>query len=135
MNRILILPMLLATAPAWLTRRCARWCITAPRLSAASLASWPTANAAGPSSRATGRVAVSLQLRRLPWRSAPERRPPCPHRRSHSPPSRHAHAQRFSNPARVEKRFRRDCNEVLGRMCTAEEKADFIKFVMAEQPS
>ena len=38
--------------------------------------------------------------------------------------------QRFSNPAKVEKRFKRDCNEVLGRMCTAAEKADFIKFAM-----
>ena len=38
--------------------------------------------------------------------------------------------KRFSNPARVEKQFKRDCNDVLGRMCTAEEKADFIKFVM-----
>lgn len=37
---------------------------------------------------------------------------------------------RFRNPDRVEKRFRRDCKEVLGRVCTAAEKADFIKFAM-----
>lgn len=39
-------------------------------------------------------------------------------------------AGRFRNPDRVEKRFRRDCKEVLGRACTAAEKADFIKFAM-----
>lgn len=41
----------------------------------------------------------------------------------------------FSNPAKVEKWFKRNCNEVLGRMCTSAEKADFIKFVMADQAS
>lgn len=43
--------------------------------------------------------------------------------------------ERFSNPARVEKWFKRNCNEVLGRACTAAEKADFIKFVMEGQTS
>lgn len=43
--------------------------------------------------------------------------------------------ERFSNPAKVEKWFKRNCNEVLGRACTATEKADFIKFVMAGQAS
>lgn len=43
--------------------------------------------------------------------------------------------KRFSNPAQVEKRFRRDCSDVLGRLCTAEEKADFIRFVMGERAS
>ena len=43
--------------------------------------------------------------------------------------------ERFSNPAKVEKWFKRNCNEVLGRACTAGEKADFIKFAMNGQPS
>lgn len=43
--------------------------------------------------------------------------------------------ERFSNPTKVEKWFKRNCNEVLGRACTAAEKADFIKFVMEERPS
>ncbi len=43
--------------------------------------------------------------------------------------------ERFSDPAKVEKWFKRNCNEVLGRMCTSAEKADFIKFVMADQAS
>ena len=46
-----------------------------------------------------------------------------------------ASPKRFSNPAKVEKWFKRNCNEVLGRMCTAAEKADFIKFVMEDQAS
>lgn len=39
---------------------------------------------------------------------------------------------RFSNPAKLEKRFRRDCKDVLGRRCTAAEKADFVLFVMLD---
>ncbi len=38
-------------------------------------------------------------------------------------------ATRFSDPAKVEKWFRRNCTEVLGRECSAAEKADFIAFV------
>ena len=40
-----------------------------------------------------------------------------------------AGAARFSDPAKVEKWFRRNCAEVLGRECSAAEKADFIAFV------
>lgn len=40
---------------------------------------------------------------------------------------------RFRNPDRVEKRFRRDCREVLRRVCTAAEKADFIRYAMDGQ--
>jgi hypothetical protein len=40
-----------------------------------------------------------------------------------------AGAARFSDPAKVEKWFRRNCTEVLGRECSAAEKADFIAFV------
>lgn len=47
-----------------------------------------------------------------------------------TPLSPEATPGRFRNPDRVEKRFRRDCKEVLGRVCTAAEKADFIKFAM-----
>lgn len=38
--------------------------------------------------------------------------------------------ERFSDPAKVEKWFKRNCKEVVGRTCTASEKADFIRFVM-----
>lgn len=37
--------------------------------------------------------------------------------------------ERFSSSAKVEKWFRRNCQEVVGRECSAAEKADFIQFV------
>jgi hypothetical protein len=37
--------------------------------------------------------------------------------------------RRFTDAADVEKRFARDCPNVLGRPCTAEEKGDFITFL------
>ncbi len=40
-----------------------------------------------------------------------------------------ANAERFSDPAKVEKWFKRNCTEVVGRECSAAEKADFIAFV------
>lgn len=40
-----------------------------------------------------------------------------------------AEAARFSDAAKTEKWFRRNCTEVLGRECSAAEKADFIRFV------
>ncbi|MCK6383019.1 MAG: DUF1924 domain-containing protein [Rhodocyclaceae bacterium] len=39
-----------------------------------------------------------------------------------------AETARFTDPAKVEKWFRRNCSEVLGRACSAAEKADFILF-------
>jgi hypothetical protein len=41
-----------------------------------------------------------------------------------------ANADRFSDPAKVEKWFRRNCTEVVGRECIAAEKADFVAFLM-----
>ena len=38
-------------------------------------------------------------------------------------------AARFTDPAKTEKWFRRNCTEVLGRECSAAEKADFILFL------
>lgn len=40
-----------------------------------------------------------------------------------------ANPERFSDPAKVEKWFKRNCTEVVGRECTSAEKADFIVFV------
>ena len=40
-----------------------------------------------------------------------------------------ANAERFSDPAKVEKWFKRNCKEVVGRECSASEKADFIAFL------
>jgi len=41
-----------------------------------------------------------------------------------------ANAERFSTPKKVEKWFKRNCTEVVGRECTPAEKADFIQFVI-----
>jgi Domain of unknown function (DUF1924) len=40
-----------------------------------------------------------------------------------------ANPDRFTDPAKVEKWFRRNCNTVLGRECTPTEKGDFIAFM------
>ena len=40
-----------------------------------------------------------------------------------------ANAERFSDPAKVEKWFGRNCKEVVGRACTPAEKADFITYL------
>ena len=40
-----------------------------------------------------------------------------------------ANGQRFSDPAKVEKWFGRNCKEVIGRDCTPAEKADFVTYM------
>lgn len=45
------------------------------------------------------------------------------------PLSPQASAERLSEPAKVEKWFRRNCREVIGRECSAAEKADFIAYL------
>ena len=40
-----------------------------------------------------------------------------------------ANPDRFTDPAKVEKWFRRNCNTVLGRECTPAEKGDFVAFM------
>lgn len=42
-----------------------------------------------------------------------------------------ANKQRFTDMAQVEKWFRRNCREVLGRVCTPQEKADFTAYVLS----
>jgi hypothetical protein len=37
---------------------------------------------------------------------------------------------RFTDPARTEKWFRRNCNDVLGRECAAAEKADILAWLL-----
>lgn len=41
-----------------------------------------------------------------------------------------ANAQRFTDPANVEKWFKRNCNDVLGRTCTAREKGDVLQYLL-----
>jgi cytochrome c553 len=41
-----------------------------------------------------------------------------------------ANAERFADAAKVEKWFRRNCNDVLGRTCTPSEKADVMAYLL-----
>jgi len=45
-----------------------------------------------------------------------------------------ANAARFTDPAKTEKWFRRNCNDVLGRECTAGEKADVRAWLAGLKP-
>ena len=40
-----------------------------------------------------------------------------------------ANAERFTDPKKVEKWFRRNCDDVFARACTAQEKGDFITWI------
>ena len=42
-----------------------------------------------------------------------------------------ANADRFSDPAKVEKWFKRSCKDVMDRECTPQEKGDFITYLMS----
>jgi hypothetical protein len=42
-----------------------------------------------------------------------------------------ANRERFTDPAKVEKWFKRNCKDVLARECTAQEKADFVAFMIS----
>lgn len=39
---------------------------------------------------------------------------------------------RYADPAKVEKWFKRNCNEVLGRECTPQEKGDWLTYVLSQ---
>lgn len=38
---------------------------------------------------------------------------------------------RYADPAKVEKWFKRNCDEVLGRACTPQEKGDWLTYMLA----
>ncbi|SCK50984.1 protein of unknown function [Variovorax sp. HW608] len=42
--------------------------------------------------------------------------------------------ERFTDAARADKWFRRNCNDVMGRECTAAEKADVLGWLMTLKP-
>jgi mono/diheme cytochrome c family protein len=42
--------------------------------------------------------------------------------------------ERFTDPAKVEKWFRRNCNDVMGRECSAAEKADILSWLITLEP-
>ena len=42
-----------------------------------------------------------------------------------------ANAERFTDAAKVDKWFRRNCNDTLNRVCTAQEKADVMAWLLS----
>ena len=42
-----------------------------------------------------------------------------------------ANAERFTDPAKVEKWFKRNCNDVLSRACTPQEKGDVLAWLLS----
>ena len=42
--------------------------------------------------------------------------------------------ERFTDPAKTEKWFRRNCNDVMGRECSAAEKADALSWLLTLRP-
>ena len=42
-----------------------------------------------------------------------------------------ANSERFTDNATVDKWFRRNCNDVLGRACSAQEKGDVLQYLMS----
>lgn len=45
-----------------------------------------------------------------------------------------ANPERFTRPEKVEKWFRRNCNDVLGRECTPLEKGDLLTYLLSIEP-
>lgn len=45
-----------------------------------------------------------------------------------------AHARRFTEPGRVENYFRLNCKDVVGRECSAQEKADVLAWLIGLKP-
>jgi len=44
------------------------------------------------------------------------------------------HAERFTDAAKTEKWFRRNCNDVVGRECSPAEKADMLAWLLSLKP-
>jgi hypothetical protein len=42
-----------------------------------------------------------------------------------------ANAERFTSPKKMEKWFKRNCNDVLSRVCTPQEKGDVLAYLLA----
>jgi hypothetical protein len=48
------------------------------------------------------------------------------------PMSTRVNAERFTDEKKIEKWFKRNCNDTWGRECTSQEKADFLTFLLAQ---
>jgi cytochrome c5 len=57
------------------------------------------------------------------------------HRKTHKviePMSPRVNTERYTDEKKIEKWFKRNCNDAWGRECTAQEKADFLTFMSAQ---
>jgi hypothetical protein len=45
-----------------------------------------------------------------------------------------ANAERFTNQDKIDKWFKRNCNDVVKRACTAQEKGDVLAYLMTVKP-
>lgn len=57
------------------------------------------------------------------------------HRKTHKviePMSARVNKDRFTDEKKIEKWFKRNCNDTWGRECTSQEKADFLTFLLAQ---
>jgi len=57
------------------------------------------------------------------------------HRKTHKviePMSIRVNPERFTDEKKIEKWFKRNCNDTWGRECTPQEKADFLTFLLAQ---
>ena len=57
------------------------------------------------------------------------------HHKTHKkiePMSHRVNAERFTDEKKIEKWFKRNCKDIWGRECTAQEKADFLTFFLAQ---
>lgn len=50
-----------------------------------------------------------------------------------APLSPMSNPERFADAGKTEKWFKRNCNDVLGRLCSAAEKADFVAFLLTQR--
>jgi len=48
-----------------------------------------------------------------------------------APMAASASPERYTDPAKVEKWFKRNCDEVLGRACTPQEKGDWLAYMLS----
>lgn len=57
------------------------------------------------------------------------------HHKTHKviePMSAKVNAERYTDEKKIEKWFKRNCKDAWGRECTAQEKADFLTFMLAQ---
>lgn len=57
------------------------------------------------------------------------------HHKTHKviePMSPKVNAERFTDEKKIEKWFKRNCKDVLGRECTPQEKTDYLTFLLAQ---